>query len=135
MNSGPQVRGLIRARVGAANALFPFLWSYIEQSPELVKQASDGPRLRAALAAICIDDARADFDALHEVLAQLYLAAAGAGIDAAAHFADAAAVASKSAAGGGTFLRSILEEFDTSAWFRERVKAQPGAERFRPRAS
>ena len=32
----PQQRGLIRARIGASNAMFEFLWSYIEQSPELI---------------------------------------------------------------------------------------------------
>jgi len=135
MNSLPQMRGLIRARVGASNAMFPFLWSYILQSPELLKGADDGPRLRAALAGVCIDDARADFDDLHRVLADLYLAATRAGIDAKQYFTDAAEVANKGAGGGGTFLRSILEEFDTSPWFLEHVKAQPGAEWFRPRAS
>lgn len=135
MNSGPQERGLIRARVGASNALFPFLWSYVLQSPELITKTSDGPRLRAALAGVCIDDARAEFDALHELLLELYIAAARAGIDASPYFADAAEVASKSASGGGTFLRTILADFDTSIWFNERVKAQPGAEWFRPRAS
>jgi len=135
MGVGPQERGLIRARVGASNAMFPFLWSYILQSPELISTTGDGPRVRAVLAAICIDDARAEFDALHRVLAEIYIAAARAGIDASPYFTDAAAVASKSSGGGGTFLRSILGGFESSVWFAEHVKADPGPEWFRPRAS
>ena len=135
MESLPQERGLIRARVGAADALFEFLWSYIVQTPELISKSSDGPRLRAGLAAICIDDARAEFDSLHETLGAIYIAAARAGLDPNTYFADAAAVANKGASGGGTFLRSILENFEDSVWFTENVKADPGAEWFRPRAS
>ncbi len=135
MGSLSQPRGMIRAQVGAANALFEFLWTYIVQSPELIRQASDGPRLRAALAGICIDDARADFDQLHEVLGNLYLAATRAGIDPKPYFADAAAVANKGAGGGGTFLRSILEGFESSVWFNERVKPELSTAWSRQRAS
>ena len=83
---------------------------------------------------MCIDDARAEFDALHEALGALYLAAARAGIDPRPYFADAAAVANRGASGGGTFLRSILVDFESSPWFRDHAKAQPGAEWFRPQA-
>ena len=135
MNSLPQVRGLIRARVGAANNLFEFLWSYIVQTADLVQSEKNGPRLRAGLAGVCIDDARADFDDLHAALGAMYLAATRAGIDPRPYFTDAAAVANPGASGGGTFLRSILEDFENSVWFRENAKANPGAEWFRPQAS
>lgn len=135
MGALPQVRGLIRARVGAADNLFEFLWSYIVQTPDLLQKSSDGPRLRAGLAGICIDDARAEFDSLHEALGAMYISATRAGIDPRPYFDDAAAVANKGASGGGTFLRSILEDFESSVWFRENAKASPGAEWFRPQAS
>ena len=69
---------------------------------------------------------------LHDVLGRLYIAATRAGIDPKPYFADAAAVASPSASGGGTMLREILEGFDSSPYFREVVKLDPGAEWFRP---
>lgn len=128
MNSLPQPRGLIRARVGAADNLFEFLWSYIVQTPELIQGSSDGPRVRAGLAGVCIDDGRSDFDELHEALGAIWIATSRAGLDPREYFADAAEVANKGAGGGGTFLRSILEDFESSVWFREKAKAEPGAD-------
>jgi hypothetical protein len=120
----PQDAAKIRAWVGEETGLMGALWSYVEQTPELIRSADDGGRLDLGLAAISIDDGRVDLELQRAALGRLYIAATRAGIDPAPHFEAAARVSNPGAGGGGTFTRRAIGEFDRSFYFREHVRPQ-----------
>lgn len=117
----PQNRAKLRADVGSSRALLPALWSYAAQNAELVRGSADAPRLRRGLAAVSLDDLRADVLEVDALLARLWLAAVGAGLDPRAAFADVAAVSNPGMGGGGAFMARRLGEFEGSLAWRTRV--------------
>lgn len=123
MSVGPQERGLIRARVGASNAMFEYLWSYVVQTAELLKSADDGERLRHGLAGLAIDDGRAEYNQMLDTMASIWSAAKRAGLDPKPYFEAAAEVANRGASGGGTFLATELKDFDQKPYIRSRIGA------------
>jgi hypothetical protein len=129
--SGPQERAKVRARAGSHDAFFRWLWGYVEQSAEHVRTPDDGPRLRRALAALSIDDLRADLDLIDRALGRLYLAALRAGLDPDAEIARVARVSNPASAGGGAHMRSYLTGYVGSKAYLTDVSAEAAALRKR----
>jgi hypothetical protein len=119
---GPQERAKIRARVGAFDAVFRLLWNFVEQSPSLLRGPEDADKLRLALAAISIDDARVDVELLRRALGRLWIAAARAGIDPKPEFAAIASISNKGTGGGGAHMRGFMADFDRSQYFKAQVE-------------
>ena len=117
----PQERAKIRARVGSHETVFDRFWDYVQASPELVRTASDGPALATSLAAISIDDLRAEFHELNVVVGRLILAATAAGIPWKPYFHDAAKISNPGTGGGGAHMREYLLDFEHSAYFKVEV--------------
>ena len=117
----PQNRAKLRADVGAAQTLLVEVWTYAVQNAELVRGSGDAARLERALAAVSLDDLRADARDVDELLARLWLAAVRAGLDPRAAFESTAAISNPSTGGGGAFLAQRLREFEGSLAFKTRV--------------
>lgn len=115
-------RGVIRARLGQAEALFEAFWEYAAANPGLIRGPQDTERLELALAALSIDDARVDIELLREAMGRIYVAARRAGIDPKPHIEKIAAISNKGMTGGGAHMRSFLREFDSSAYFEQHVR-------------
>lgn len=124
LSSGPQVRALIRARMGNSNEVFPFLWQYAVQSPNQINSASDEGKLRLALAAVSIDDHRVETSQMLDALGALWIAAVKAGIDPADAFYDVAEVSNPSTSGGAGRMQSYMAGFEGSVYFRDHVEPQ-----------
>ena len=118
----PQQHAKLRAWVGEQPELFNALWSYVEQAPDLIRNAEDGERLELALAAVSLDDSRVDQHQRDEALGRLYLAAWRAGIDPKPAFAKVAAISNPSSGGGGSFTRQALESFHRSFYFEHNIR-------------
>lgn len=117
----PQNRAKLRADIGAAQTLFGELWAYAAQNVELVRTSKDALRLERALAAVSLDDLRADALEVDLLLARLWIAAVRAELDPRAAFAAAAAISNPGTGGGGAFLAQRLRDFETSLAFKSRV--------------
>jgi hypothetical protein len=96
-------RGVIRARLGQAEALFEAFWEYAAANPGLIRGPQDTERLELALAALSIDDARVDIELLREAMGRIYVAARRAGIDPKPHIEKIAAISNKGMTGGGAY--------------------------------
>jgi hypothetical protein len=118
----PQDRAKLRAWIGAKPALFRALWSYVEQSPELIRSAADERRLELALAAVSLDDGRVDGRQRDAALGSLYVAAARAGIDPVPAFQKVAARSNPGTGGGGAHTRTVLADFASSFYFERTVR-------------
>ena len=117
----PQNRAKLRADVGAAQTLLGELWAYARQNAELVRNVKDGERLKRALAAVSLDDLRADSQEVYELLAAIWLAAVRAELDPRAAFEATAAISNPGTGGGGAFLQQQLRSFEGSAAYRSHV--------------
>lgn len=117
----PQNRAKLRADVGASRTLLAEVWTYAVQNSELVRGPGDAARLDHALAAVSLDDLRADARDVDELLARLWLAAVRAGLDPRAAFEATAAISNPGTGGGGAFLAQHLREFEGSLAFKSRV--------------
>lgn len=117
----PQNRAKLRADVGASRTLLAEVWAYASQNAELVRAPGDRVRLERALAAVSLDDLRADALEVGEILARLWLAALRADLDPRAAFEAAAAVSNPGTGGGGAFLARHLREFEGSPAYKSRV--------------
>jgi hypothetical protein len=120
----PQWRAKARAWVGANPDVLNANWNYATQVPDLVRKPSDEALLVRGLAAVSLDDSRADFNAVLATLARLWLAARKAGIDPAPHVAKIAGLSNPGMGGGGAFMAQTLREFESSAYFRTHVRPQ-----------
>ena len=118
----PQHHAKLRAWVGMNPEPFEALWSYVEQAPELIRNADDVERLELALAAVSLDDGRVDANQRDAALGKLYLAARRAGIDPVPAFEKVAAVSNPGTGGGGAETRRVLEHFDRSLHFEQHVR-------------
>ena len=119
---GPQERAKIRARVGAFDAVFQHLWSFVEQSPSLLRGPEDADKLRLSLSAISIDDLRVDVELLRRALGRLWVAAARAGIDPEPEFEAIAKISNKGMGGGGGHMREFMAGFNRSKYFKAEVE-------------
>lgn len=117
----PQVRALIRARVGSHPILFELLWSYIQESADLVRSSADGERLKLTLAAIAIDDSRIERTQLDEQLGRLWHNALRVGLDPRPIFAEVGEVANRGMGGGGAELAELLCNYEDSLHYRRAV--------------
>lgn len=117
----PQNRAKLRADVGAARTLLAEVWAYAAQNAELVRGGEDSVRLERALAAVSLDDLRADALEVDELLARLWLAAVRAGLDPRAAFAATAAISNPGMGGGGACLAGHLRGFEGSPAYKSRV--------------
>ena len=117
----PQNRAKLRADVGASRTLLGEVWAYATQNAELVRTSDDGPRLQRALAAVSLDDLRADKQEVDELLGRIWLAAVRADLDPRAAFAETAALSNPGMGGGGAFLASQLREFEGSLAYKQHV--------------
>jgi hypothetical protein len=120
----PQNRAKLRADVGAAQTLLAEVWAYAAQNAELVRGSKDAVRLERALAAVSLDDLRADARDVDELLARLWLAAVRAGLDPRAAFEATAAISNPSTGGGGAFLAQRLRAFEGSLAFKTLVQPE-----------
>jgi hypothetical protein len=120
----PQDNAKLRAWIGAAPEPFEALWSYVEQAPELIRNADDAERLELALAAVSLDDGRVDALQRDEALGHLWLAARRAGIDPKPAFLRVAAHSNPGTGGGGSQTRQVLENFDRSFHFERHVRGK-----------
>lgn len=117
----PQNRAKLRADIGAAQTLLTEVWTYASQNAELVRAPEDAARLERALAAVSLDDLRADARDVDELLARLWIAAVRAGLDPRAAFEATAAISNPSTGGGGAFLAQRLRDFEGTLTFKSRV--------------
>jgi len=122
----PHNRAKLRADVGHSPDLQEAVWSYAWQGAELMHGPDDDQRLLRALAAVSIDDLRADVEQVDALLARLWLAAARAGLDPQTAFEAVAAVSNPGMGGGGAELAPRLRTFATSLAFKREVAPQLG---------
>jgi hypothetical protein len=120
----PHNRAKLRADVGHSPDLLEAVWSYAWQGAELLRSGDDGQRLERALAAVSIDDLRADVEQVDALLARLWLAAVRAGLDPQPAFEAVAAVSNPGMGGGGACLAPRLEGFAGSLAFKREVAPQ-----------
>jgi len=120
----PQDQAKARKIVGESPDLMTAVWSYVAQSIDLVRRASDGDRLRRALAAFSIEDLRVDLELAEETAGKAWLAAVRAGLDPAPAFQEAAAASNPGTGGGGAYTRQFLAEFGDSLHFRTHVRPE-----------
>ena len=120
----PQEHAKLRAWVGEQPEVFNALWSYVEQTPELIRNADDGHRLELGLAAVSLDDCRVENGQRDRALGRLYLAARRAGIDPKPAFEKVAAISNPSTGGGGAQTQQVLAGFDRSFYFEHHVRKQ-----------
>ena len=118
----PQLRAKTRAWVGANPDVLNANWNFATQVPELVRKPKDEALFVRGLAAVSLDDMRADFNEVLDALARLWFAARKAGIDPAPHFAKLASLSNPGMGGGGAFMQRTLREFESSAYFRNNVR-------------
>ena len=109
--------------MGAAPALFGFLWSYVQQCIELVRTSEDAPRLRSGLAGLAIDDGRTEYHQVLDTIARAWIAAKRAGVEPGPIFTEVAKAANPGAAGGGSFLRRELADPLANALIRDKIQA------------
>lgn len=117
----PQNRAKLRADVGSSRTLLPEVWAYAAQNAELVRSSDDGVHLERALAAVSIDDLRADAEEVDGMLARIWLAATRAGLDVREAFERAAAISNPGMGGGGAFLARHLRAFEGSLAYKQLV--------------
>lgn len=117
----PQNRAKLRADVGAARTLLAEIWAYAAQNVELVRAPQDAVRLERALAAVSLDDLRADALQVEELLARLWLAAVRADLDPRAAFEATAALSNPGLGGGGGGMAGHLRAFEGSRAYKARV--------------
>jgi hypothetical protein len=86
-----------------------------------VRGAQDAVRLERALAAVSLDDLRADALEVDELLARLWLAAVRAGLDPRAAFEATAAISNPGMGGGGGGVADHLRAFEGSPAYKARV--------------
>lgn len=118
----PQNRAKARAWVGAEALTTNAVWSYALQSIELLARQSSESTLRRALAAISLVDLRVDYNAFLDALGRLWIAARKAGLDPKPHFDAVATLSNPGMGGGGACVGKLLAEFNSSAYFRDRVR-------------
>ena len=111
VKSLPQGRAKIRARVGAAENAFELFWGYVEQCPDRVRGEDAEAGFRRGLAAIAIDDMRAELGLVDGVIGRLIAAAADAGIEWRPIVEEVAGIANPGAGGGGACMRDHLRGF------------------------
>lgn len=124
VNSLPQERAKIRARIGAAEEVFDLFWSYVEEGPSRIRGREDGPQLNRGLVAVAIDDMRADLGQVDGIIGRWLVAAEAAGIDWRPVLAQVAAIANPGTGGGGTCMRQHLEGFPRSGYFLKSVSPE-----------
>lgn len=117
----PQNRAKLRADVGASRTLLGEVWAYAAQNAELVRTTDDGERLERALAAVSLDDLRADKQEVDELLARIWVAAVRADLDPRAAFASTAEISNPGMGGGGAFLAGQLRDFEGSLAYKQHV--------------
>ncbi|HEV8112009.1 MAG TPA: hypothetical protein VGR31_04485 [Planctomycetota bacterium] len=117
----PQERATIRARIGADEEVFDLFWSYVEAGPSRVRRPGDEREFRRGLVAVAIDDMRTELHLIDAVLGRLLVAAEGAGIEWRPVLAEIAHIANRGAGGGGACMRTYMEEFPSSTYFRVTV--------------
>ena len=118
----PQWRAKARAWVGANPDVLNANWNFATQVPDLVRKQSDEALLVRGLAAVSLDDMRADFNTVLATLARLWIAARKAGIDPAPHFAKIAGLSNPGMGGGGAFMQRTMKDFAESSYFRNEVR-------------
>lgn len=118
----PQNRAKTRAWVCQGPNLLNAVWDYAAQAPELTRGPNDVVALTRGLAAISIDDMRANYEDVLELLGRLWVTAAKAGIDPRAAFERVAAISNPGMGGGGAFMQQTLREFEGSPHFAAEVR-------------
>jgi hypothetical protein len=120
----PQPRAKVRAWVGAQPETLNAAWNFSQQALELARGSDAQRALERGLAALSIVDVRVDFNAVHVLLGQYWLAARRAAVDPKALFASTAALSNRGMGGGGAHFSQMLAEFEGSAYFRDHVRPQ-----------
>ncbi len=111
----------VRAIVAAQSGLPDRVRAYAQNVANRVNSAEDGESLRVALAAMSIEDAATNYRDTLSALADIYLRAERAGVDAHRNFVDASRLSSTEVpAGGSTPLAEVLREFHGCAILQER---------------
>ncbi len=111
----------VRTIVAAQSGLPDRVRAYAQKIASRINSAEDEESLRVALAAMSIEDAATDYRDTLSALADIYVRAERAGIDARRSFVDASRLSSTEVpAGGSTPLADVLREFHGYAILQER---------------
>lgn len=120
----PQNHAKVRAWVCQGPNLLNAVWDYAAQAPELIRGPHDAVALTRGLAAVSLDDMRANYENVLDLLGRLWVTAAKSGLDPRAAFESVARVSNPGMGGGGAFMQQTLREFEGSPHFLAEVRAR-----------